>query len=163
MFEALFASLALVVGLAVHPAAAAQDDVAILANKIVINDKGRPVEMIFDPATYGAGLELFEGSLSYSLPSKCVFGNREAKHEDEVITKLIRDARDKAEGSTGRLVARVSYCKLDPMIADGYGFPAAAGMVKLPWRSLWGEKRAIRMWYSVDDDTILLFSFVGDA
>lgn len=163
MIEALIASLALVLGLTALPAAAAKDDVPILANKIIINEAGRPVEMVFDPARYGSGLELAAGIDQSLVPSTCLFGNRDAKHEDASVTATIYAARDKAEASTGRQVARVTYCKLEPIAVEIHGFKSSGGMVRLPWHSLWGEKRTFRMWYSVNDDTILLFSFAGDA
>lgn len=162
MFEALFAAV-VALGIAAPPAAAVQDEVPILANRLVINEKGRPVEMIFDPAVYGVGLQLAAGQDQSWVPSTCVFGTRDAKHEDATVTQAIHAARDKAEAATGRHVARVTYCKLEPIAVEIYGFKVNEGMVRLPWHSLWGEKRSFRMWYSVNDDTIMLFSFVGDA
>lgn len=161
MFEAFFASIVLAFGIAASPAAASPSDVPILANRLVVTENGLPVEMLFDPAAYGSGLQLATGASREWIPSTCEFGKRDAKHADASVTQLIHAARDKAEAATGRQVDRVTYCKLE--LKAIFQFKTDAGMMRMPWRSLWGEKRTFRMWYSVDDDTILLFSFVGDA
>lgn len=161
MFDAFISSLVLALGLSSTPAPAG-DEIPILANRLVLSDKGKPLELIFDPAEYGSGLQLATRDQSW-IPATCEFGSREARHQDQTVSQVIQSTRDKAEAATGRRVARITFCKLEPISVEIHGFTGGEGSVRLPWRSQWGERRAIRMWYSINDDTIMLFSFANES